>query len=79
MKKRVEKPKALKRGWVVVEPWFHVGKKRVARDHDLRVEPGRKFILGQKVTIRRRRGQVLCAGFEGCVMVVHIRLEARQS
>lgn len=73
------KPKKLKPGWLTIIPIVHKGRTRVAKLLPLRVEPGRKFVLGEPANIRRHQAHKFVTtgfGYEGGSPVVHLRMVA---
>jgi hypothetical protein len=64
---------ALKPMWLTIEATAHIGRRRIGKLLPLRVEPGRKFLLGQIGKFRGYPMQVIGFGYELGIPIVHFR------
>lgn len=69
----------MKRKWITVELKAHAGNRRIGRLQELRVEPGRKFLLGQPASVRGYAMKVVGFGYELGLPVIHLRKYARSA
>lgn len=70
----MKKQKSAPRGWIKITPIVHIGRRRIAKLLPLRVEPGRKYILGSPTSVRAVAFKVMGAGYEFGAPVIHLRL-----
>lgn len=68
----MKKSKALKPGWLTIEVAVHVGKRRIGKLLPLRVEPGRRFLLGNVMRVRDHLMRVIGFGYEAGRPTVHL-------
>lgn len=60
------------RGWVTVLPVVHIARRRIGILLPLRLEPGRKFLIGTVVEVRKKRFNVRGFGYEFGCPTIHL-------
>lgn len=60
------------RGWITILPVVSIARRRIGNLLPLKVEPGRKFLIGSMTEVRGRDFAVRGFGYELGVPVVHL-------
>jgi len=59
-------------GWITAEVAVHIARRRIGRLLPLRIEPGRKFVLGTKTIVRGMPFAVRGFGYESGKPTIHL-------